>query len=540
VLAHVILLVVLGLMFVRSRGAKVSTDTSPIAISRHAIETPLDPIETPPLIDRSQIPHDMEGLVVDVDPDVYVPTTAQPVDSTEPIGDPASIDPFADGGPPSSGAIGPGTGSGRGEGPNPFHRPNGHGKHQGLPPGSWTGSPTVTIDRAVRLGLIWLCRHQNPDGSWSPKSMKERCDPKAPCFDPKLAANDHYDEGLTSLALLAFLGAGFDHRSKLDLVDSVRGERHRIGEVVRRGLEWLKKRQNQDGSFSRDRAFLYNEALATMAMSEAFGLSGARYWREPAQRAVAFLQKAQRPSPSGTGAWGWRYASRTDVEDFAKGTSDPEYLKALYDSDTSVTTWCVMALKSAQLSGLEVDKAAFAGAVDYCKFATGGEGLVGYLDAKSAGGTVSGPFDGQFVYHPTTMSALGMCIRTFAAHDADDPFLDLAAKRIAQDLPTVSKSRDSIDYYYWYYASLALNQFDGPDSPRKQTGKYWNPWNKAMVDAVLALQDQTERGCTTGGWIASDRWASASGAGPLYSTAMNVLTLEVYYRYPNAFGRKRN
>jgi hypothetical protein len=39
----------------------------------------------------------------------------------------------------------------------------------------------------------------------------------------------------------------------------------------------------------------------------------------------------------------------------------------------------------------------------------------------------------------------------------------------------------------------------------------------------------------------SDRWGNYSGCGPLYNTALNVLTLEVYYRYENAFGgSKRN
>jgi hypothetical protein len=102
----------------------------------------------------------------------------------------------------------------------------------------------------------------------------------------------------------------------------------------------------------------------------------------------------------------------------------------------------------------------------------------------------------------------------------------------------VSKDKLSIDYYYWYYGSLALNQLDGPDSPKK-SGKYWGPWNKAMVDAVLSLQDHTERACSNGGWIQGDRWAYTGG--PLYATAINVLTLEVYYRYENAFGgAKRN
>ena len=80
-----------------------------------------------------------------------------------------------------------------------------------------------------------------------------------------------------------------------------------------------------------------------------------------------------------------------------------------------------------------------------------------------------------------------------------------------------------------------MNQLDGPDSPKK-SGKYWGPWNKDMVDAVISLQDHTERACSNGGWMRSDRWGSYSGTGPLYNTTLNVLTLEVYYRYENAFG----
>ena len=34
-----------------------------------------------------------------------------------------------------------------------------------------------------------------------------------------------------------------------------------------------------------------------------------------------------------------------------------------------------------------------------------------------------------------------------------------------------------------------------------------------------------------------DRWAYAGG--PIYSTAINVLTLEVYYRYASVFGSEK-
>ena len=83
--------------------------------------------------------------------------------------------------------------------------------------------------------------------------------------------------------------------------------------------------------------------------------------------------------------------------------------------------------------------------------------------------------------------------------------------------------RSELNYYYWYYATLALNQFDGPDSPRR-TGKYWGPWKKAMVDAVIETQDKGESQCQTGGWVQPDRWAHVGG--PVYTTAGSQYSME--------------
>ncbi len=388
-------------------------------------------------------------------------------------------------------------------------------------------------------GLRWLVRHQNPDGSWGILSLKSICDTDKPCFDPKESYTEHADEGLTAMALLCFLGAGYSHESKQDLVDTARAKRYKIGEVVKNGLTWLVKRQNDQGYFSKDQVFMYNEALCALALTESYGLTQNRYWKDPAQKAINFLQRAQRPNPSGSGNWGWRYSSRQEIEaKYPGGSLDETGKKELFDSDTSVTGWVVMALKSAIISGLQVDKNSMDGGLAFVKWCTANDGLVGYNDPKNAGLTVQGRGDDKFDYHATSMTSLGICIRIFCEHDPNDAFFEPAAQRLIKDLPTVDKDRRKIDYYYWYYGSMALNQLDGPDSPRK-SGKYWGPWNKAMVDAVIGLQDTQERSCNRGGWIQPDRWAYAGG--PIYSTAINVLTLEVYYRYENAFGGgKRN
>jgi hypothetical protein len=320
--------------------------------------------------------------------------------------------------------------------------------------------------------------------------------------------------------VLAFLGHGLDGRSKVIIVDEAMGQAHNAGDVVGRGIKWLLAAQGPDGAFTNYPGSLYNEALGALALSEAYAFSHNPQLKAAAENVVRYLVAAQKTNPMSTGRWGWRYTPGGDSM-----------------ADTSVTGWVVMALKSAQLSGLSVPRETLDGALDYTHWVTGKDGLVGYLDPAGAGEKVTGHGD-QFDYHTGTMTALGMLIRTFTQHDITDPFLQSAAQHLVSDLPAVSEDHLSVDYYYWYYGSLALNQVDGPDAPKK-TNKYWGPWNKAMVDAVLGLQDHKERACTNGGWMVPDRWAYDGG--PIYTTALNVLTLEVYYRYENAFGgSKRN
>jgi hypothetical protein len=507
-------------------------DTAQISMTQHKVE---DEVVIPPeIIDRKAIPKNEEAELVPYELDVYTPSTEQE-DLHMEHGDPNAADnapPGATGGT----AIGVGNSGHAGSGrPSPFSS-----RKLGGGGGKGRGGATQGTDKAVLDGLRWLCRHQNEDGSWSPTTLNDRCPCDDPMYNPKSAYSKNYDEGLTGMALLCFLGAGFSHESKQDIVDTAMGKRYKVGTVVKNGLQWLVKRQSAEGSFGNGNPFMYNEALAGMAVAEAYGLTQNRFWKEPAQKSMNFIMGAQRPNPAGQGLWGWRYDSRQTIESGARGGSMDEATKQqLFDSDTSVTGWCIMALKSGRLSGLDIKDENMAGGAAFARHVTADNGMVGYLDSKTAGATVQGKND-FYTYHPATMSSLGMCIRIFSEHNPDDPFLDLAAKQVVKDLPAVSKESPplSVDYYYWYYGSLALNQIDGPDAPKK-TGKYWGPWNKAMVDAVLGLQDHKERACTNGGWMVPDRWAYDGG--PIYTTALNVLTLEVYYRYENAFGgSKRN
>ena len=83
-------------------------------------------------------------------------------------------------------------------------------------------------------------------------------------------------------------------------------------------------------------------------------------------------------------------------------------------------------------------------------------------------------------------------------------------------------------YYYCYTATLALFNVGG---------KTWEAWNTLLQQKVLPLQDRDPH--SSGSWAPEPNWVGRSG-GRIYSTAINVLTLEVYYRYRPVFAVRKS
>ncbi len=361
-------------------------------------------------------------------------------------------------------------------------------------------------EAAVIAGLRWLARHQDSDGRWSTDKFDANCrgTPKCPG-----GGSLKHDTGLTGLALLAFLGAGYLPNSRYEFDDPFTpGRKIRFADTVRNGLRWLKDSQDNDGCFPKlEGEFMYDHAIATLAMAEAAWLTVTPLYREPAQKGIDFLCKAQNPG------FAWRYEVRRG------------------DNDTSVTGWCVMALKSAELSGLKFDHAAYKGVQEWLNRVTNSQKVVGYQAPGDQGSYINGVND-KFLNHPA-MTAVGLLCKIFVtkAKDAD---MKTQAAIIVKDLPAYDEEHKAIDYYYWYYAALALFQYDAPN------GAAWMAFNKSMKNALVPFQAgySTSGGkvtCPDGSWNpAVDKWGSVGGR--VYTTAINVLTLEVYYRYANVFG----
>jgi len=131
----------------------------------------------------------------------------------------------------------------------------------------------------------------------------------------------------------------------------------------------------------------------------------------------------------------------------------------------------------------------------------------------------------QWDDHPA-LSAVAVMSRIFIQRNKREPALT-AVTLLAGDLPEWKQYK--VDFYYWYYASLALFQYDGPEGP------LWSKWNEPMKNAIVPHQKGRADGCRAGSWDPQDdRWGFEGGR--VYAAAINALTLEVYYRYANVFG----
>ncbi len=83
------------------------------------------------------------------------------------------------------------------------------------------------------------------------------------------------------------------------------------------------------------------------------------------------------------------------------------------------------------------------------------------------------------------------------------------------------------NFYYWYYATLALFQHGG------EPWSHWNAWTR---DRIVGLQ--LTEGHRAGSWDPDDSLYGAKG-GRIYCTALAALTLEVYYRYLRLYDEPR-
>ena len=179
-------------------------------------------------------------------------------------------------------------------------------------------TPPAGDPQSVDRGLHWLASHQDESGRWDADGFMKHDAQGKPCDG---AGNPVHDVGATGLALLAFLGKG----------NTLRSGPHT--DVVKKAVKWLRSQQGLNGLFGTNAShdFIYDHAIATYAMCEAYGLSDYKTLRKNAQKGINYLESHRNPYAC------WRYQPRDN------------------DNDISVTGWCIMAYKSAKDFGLDIN-----------------------------------------------------------------------------------------------------------------------------------------------------------------------------------------
>lgn len=324
-------------------------------------------------------------------------------------------------------------------------------------------------EAAVTAALEWIVRQQKKDGLWSMQG-------------PYLNGGSQENRlAATAMALLALQGAG---------------QTHQVGEhraVVARGWKRLLAAQQREGVFDVGRLpaqhELYSHAQVTIALCELYGMTRDAELAEPAERALAYCLAAQGPNG------GWRYEPGKD-------------------GDMSVTGWYMMALKSAEMAGMDVPHEAF-------------ERIEGFLDLVA---TQEGRRYGYRRENllrdasPVTaaVSAEGLLCRQYLGWAQNDPRIIAGLEGIMEEKP-LDFGGDK-DVYAWYYITQVAHHTQG---------RPWARWN-ARVRAELPAQQLTT-GREKGSWDPKlDRWGSIGGR--LFVTCFSTWMLEVYYRHLPLYG----
>jgi hypothetical protein len=181
------------------------------------------------------------------------------------------------------------------------------------------------------------------------------------------------------------------------------------------------------------------------------------------------------------------------------------------------------------MGGLTIDEQSFTNAMNWINQMTDpATGRTGYTDIGGLPSRLTELMSKFPAERSESMTAVAVLVRIFAGHTAgDDPMIEKGAELMAAKLPkwTGDANPSEVDFYYWYYGTLAMFQVGG---------SHWDKWNNAIKTEIVDHQRANKEECAFGSWDPIDPWSAAGGR--VYATTLNCLCMEVYYRYPRVFG----
>ncbi|MFC1479041.1 prenyltransferase/squalene oxidase repeat-containing protein [Planctomycetota bacterium] len=331
--------------------------------------------------------------------------------------------------------------------------------------------------------LRWFRRHQAPDGSWSIHKYHTLCSVLPHCdhldFDAEIYEKDNWDVLGTGFALLAFTGHQNSHK------------RGGFRDHIKKGIDYLKKAQKDDGSFSENN---FIHAIASYALVENYGMTADPELKPYVQKAVDIIIKRQNKQG------GWDYTSPSAC------------------SNTFVTAWNFWALRTARRTDLKTGKS-----LDRVKNFLDkivpeierGEGPKSVLKEHCAR---SFNFEKNMPGKRDRLStAISLSCRIFAGYeDRQSDIMYAHANKTLEILDTDLKHANPYELYFGFLGAWGM------------TGGYWGKWSKKLKNPLW--ENQWKEGCMSGSWDPTDDPASQFG-GRLITTAVLSLHFSFYYRY---------
>ena len=355
------------------------------------------------------------------------------------------------------------------------------------------------VPPAQEQGLRWLMREQEKSG------------PLAGGWDPVKWGGQNYPCGVSGAALLAFLGDGCTDKGPRE-----------FAETVRTAIDFLMKQQQKFDKVPGQKGYfgegMYSQGVCTLALGEAYGMTGSEKVKEAAQAGLDYILHVQPP----TGGFGL-YGPGCDMN-----VSAVQLLAIKAGIDVGLTVPEVSRARAEAFlrsSAMRPDYHATCGVPPAWTEKDGAVVRVPGVDPEASVDCESPCSD--------RMTAASLAARLLLGHSRRDPECVGQADWLVNSKYYGSDASHN-DLYYIYYMSQAM--FEMGDLWSK---KYWSKWNKNFQAPLRALQEKT--GPNKGSWPPKADSRLGGYGGRVLTTAVASLTLEVYwiYRMPPPVMRKK-
>ena len=283
-----------------------------------------------------------------------------------------------------------------------------------------------------------------------------------------VANEAHYPTAMTALCGIALLAEGST---------TTQG---RYAPNIDRAVTYLIERSNKNGLIGdpkNDDRYTYGHGFSMLFLSQVLGeeedVNRRKELIDVLTRAVEFTGRAQ------TKAGGWGYVSATDGDGFDEGS-------------TTITQ--VQGLRGCRDAGIVVPREIVDKAVKYIRDCTGADGGVQY-SSKGGGG------------RPAITAAAIACL--FNAGDYDDKYVPKLLAYCNQHIGSISNQ----SFGHWHYAHLYYAQV-----MYRQGGKEWSAYRSKMYPKLIseATDDKKQFAYWNQGYI-----------GTVFTTSINLTILQL-------------